>query len=221
MKEVKPVDEPKEFDVLCGQDRAGASHPGNVAYKKLIDDSVDKYQLSKTKHERMTITRNIIKELKAKYGSRFIRRSKVFPEGWEEITDSMAKDKVSHAIRFACDQKKTMANKENTVSKCAQKHIRQVSEELPAGTVSPILKDDFINDMQTMGDLFSELDDILMWEPLIDTDTTQCSDGQRQSSLLGCDDPIKITDDFSGGSNSLFNSGNLFSSFDLIKCFEE
>ena len=92
------IQEPAEYDILCGKDKTYSKHPGNLAYIDLIASYSGRYQQATTKQEKMRITKEIVSHMKNKYGSRFI---KVKGQGWQEISDQMARDKVSHALRFA------------------------------------------------------------------------------------------------------------------------
>jgi hypothetical protein len=103
----KPTSDPviiytvQEFDILCGKDKTYAKHRGNVLYKALIDENAGRYQDASTKQEKMNITKEIVHKLHVQYRSRFIK-----PHGdhWALINDSLARDKTSHALRFAAQR---------------------------------------------------------------------------------------------------------------------
>jgi hypothetical protein len=96
------VDSPGDLDVLCGKDKNLKNHPGNKAFSSMIDTMVIRYQGASSKQEKMNITRDIVLNMKKQYNTRFLKKSMVDgKEVWKEIPDQLARDKVSHAIRFA------------------------------------------------------------------------------------------------------------------------
>ncbi|GAX20264.1 hypothetical protein FisN_6Hh215 [Fistulifera solaris] len=96
------VESPGDLDVLCGKDKNMKNHPGNKAFSSMIDTMVTRYQGASSKQEKMNITREIVLEMKRQYNTRFLKKSMVDgKEVWSEIPDEKARDKVSHAIRFA------------------------------------------------------------------------------------------------------------------------
>lgn len=73
-------------------------HHGNQVFADVIDSYKEAYEYLGTKQAKMKMTREIVMEMKTVYKARFIRL-----EGrkWIEIPESLARDKVSHALRFA------------------------------------------------------------------------------------------------------------------------
>jgi hypothetical protein len=87
-----------QYDILCGKDKTYATHLGNRIFRAAIVAFRDLYSAARCKQDKMTITRAVVHKLRQEYGSRFVR----FYDGqWEEISDVMARDKVSHALRFS------------------------------------------------------------------------------------------------------------------------
>ncbi len=98
------VAEPETYDVLCGKDKTYGKHPGNQVFRCSIESFVAAYQRADQKQAKMRITRQIVCLMKQNYNSRFLKLSK--EEGqckWIEISDELARDKVSHALRFAAN----------------------------------------------------------------------------------------------------------------------
>jgi len=95
--------EPRPYDILCGKDKTFNKHHGNQVFRELIVQFQDTYVAAKSKHEKMRITKDIVSSLKAQYNARFVKLSKN-QESWVEISDQVARDKVSHALRFAAKQ---------------------------------------------------------------------------------------------------------------------
>lgn len=89
------VEEPKSVDVLCGQSRVCASHPGNQTFQKVLGDFAHKYDIATSKQEKMHMTKAIVSTIHDT-GGRFLK----YKDGmWEEISTVAARDKVSHALR--------------------------------------------------------------------------------------------------------------------------
>ena len=93
------VASPTDMDVLCSKDKSTAKHPGNLVFRERIEQVTARYSVATSKQEKMKITRDIVAFMRMKHGSRFL---KLHSGGaWVEITDQSARDKVSHALRFA------------------------------------------------------------------------------------------------------------------------
>jgi len=111
------IHQPEPFDILCGKDKNFSSHPGNRCFRELIESMVEPYERAFTKQDKMRFTRNIVATLKTKYNSRFLRRIPNNASGsWQEISESMARDKVSHALRFAASHKGTEASRTSSTN---------------------------------------------------------------------------------------------------------
>lgn len=94
------IETPREVDCLCGQDTTFARHPGNRAFRERVLRALPDYRAAHTKVEKMKVTRSILEYMKKSIGSRFLKPKKN-GEGWVEIDAQAARDKVSHALRFA------------------------------------------------------------------------------------------------------------------------
>ena len=90
---------PLEFDVLCSKDKTHSTHAGNRLFRERIDAMKEIYRMTKNKQGKMEITKNIVNYLKQTHSTRFLKRSA--NGSWAEISDQAARDKVSHALRFA------------------------------------------------------------------------------------------------------------------------
>lgn len=90
------VNEPSEADILCGQSRVCANHPGNKFFQSVLDDFAYRYERATSKQEKMCMTKEIVSRIHNNRG-RFLKQKK---DGtWEEISTVAARDKVSHALR--------------------------------------------------------------------------------------------------------------------------
>lgn len=95
--------EPSEMDVLCSKDKSVAKHPGNIAFRERIEEVTAVYSKTTNKQEKMKMTRDIVSYMQLKHASRFLKKE---GNAWVEINNQTARDKVSHALRFAAKQLK-------------------------------------------------------------------------------------------------------------------
>ncbi|CAB9508160.1 expressed unknown protein [Seminavis robusta] len=96
---VEVVEVPLRTDILCGKDKSCVSHEGSVNFRKTIDKYRERYCSEETsKQERMSITKEIVAKLSK--SSRFLKYD-TKDQVWKTITALAARDKVSHALRFA------------------------------------------------------------------------------------------------------------------------
>jgi hypothetical protein len=85
---------PHHSDVLYGRDKSVQEHSGNIRYLNLIAEYWDRYDGAK-KIEKKSITEEMVNLVKAS-GGRFL---KMDDSGWVEVSDVVARDKVSNAFR--------------------------------------------------------------------------------------------------------------------------
>ena len=113
------IEQPNEYDILCGKDKTFSRHKGNIVFREKIMSMASEYKLAITKPARMKLTKAIVESLKAEYNARFLRSIPVSDDVfvWEEISDQQARDKTSHALRFAL-------GKETDRSKASSKQRR-------------------------------------------------------------------------------------------------
>jgi hypothetical protein len=90
---------PLNHDVVCSKDKKWWSHRGNAIYRSELLSITEEYREA-VKNERKKITKIFLQHLKDKYGCRFLRYNKI-ENNWTIITDEKARDKISHALRFA------------------------------------------------------------------------------------------------------------------------
>eukprot|EP00977_Amphora_coffeiformis_P015328 scaffold4510_cov183-Amphora_coffeaeformis.AAC.13 len=119
------VTEPTEMDILCSKDKSVAKHPGNLVFRERIEQGTADYSTAVSKQEKMKITRDIVTFMQQNYGSRFLKQK---GDAWVEINNQMARDKVSHALRFAAKNANGGANNSTTTNnKKKSKMTRQRS----------------------------------------------------------------------------------------------
>jgi hypothetical protein len=84
----------KKHDVLLGRGKSRFKHPGNIAYRALIDSRLDFY-FKGNRTEKGGVVLDIIKEIKGN-GGRFLKTKET---GWQEVDLRVAREKVGHSIR--------------------------------------------------------------------------------------------------------------------------
>ena len=85
---------PGPFDVLLGRGRLCQEHVGNVRYRQLVVKHKEQYDNSSTV-DKTSISLMIVNLVKDSSG-RFLKDN---GDGWIEVDDKRARDKVSHSFR--------------------------------------------------------------------------------------------------------------------------
>jgi hypothetical protein len=85
---------PNLSDVLFGKEKSVQEHSGNIRYLNLIAEFWDRYDGAK-KIEKKSITGEMV-DLVKKSGGRFLKMDDF---GWVEVSDIIAREKVSNAFR--------------------------------------------------------------------------------------------------------------------------
>mmetsp|Transcript_4333 Transcript_4333/g.7234 ORF Transcript_4333/g.7234 Transcript_4333/m.7234 type:complete len:285 (+) Transcript_4333:46-900(+) len=94
------VEEVEETDVLLGKQRDAFNHVGNRNFRDLIHDNWERYNNSKGRCERTAIVVQIVKFLRDERQVRFLKKDTDVGK-WFIVHDSVAREKVGHAIRDA------------------------------------------------------------------------------------------------------------------------
>lgn len=90
--------EPGDFDVVCGRGKGSYNRPGNRFFQQLCREQMQTYLHASSKTEKSIVLLKIVKTVKSIYNGRFLKydsRQKC----WYEISDSLARSKVGHAMR--------------------------------------------------------------------------------------------------------------------------
>jgi hypothetical protein len=104
-KSMHQIQQPNQFDVLCGQDKSFVRHHGNRLLRERTIGSAPLYSTMKAmkpgsgkKKVATRIIKDILHSMQKEFGTRFLRLSN---EGlyWEELSDNLAREKVSHSLR--------------------------------------------------------------------------------------------------------------------------
>ncbi|GAX24184.1 hypothetical protein FisN_4Lh273 [Fistulifera solaris] len=127
--DTEPFEQPALNDVLCGKDKTYGIHPGNQRFREMIESFVEVYKGNHSKQDKMKITRTIVAVMKQRYNTRFIKRVKWNGNDmWEQISDAIARDKVSHALRFAANMKR--GHRQPVSNKKLEDHCRENEDPL-------------------------------------------------------------------------------------------
>jgi hypothetical protein len=90
----KRVAVPGSFDVLLGRGKLIQEHMGNIRFRHLIEKNGGTYE-NATKNEKTFLATRMVKIVNDG-GGRFLKED---PSGWTEVTDDIARDKLSHSFR--------------------------------------------------------------------------------------------------------------------------
>jgi hypothetical protein len=95
------VRDPRTYDVLFGRGRSNMEHHGNVVLQGIVKLERTRYQKAQRNH-RLKIVQEILQHMKQggpnREPARFLKRIDT-ADGWVEVSDAEAIEKVSHALR--------------------------------------------------------------------------------------------------------------------------
>lgn len=84
-------------DVIFTQGELFEKHSGNLRFGTIVHSFVDEYKSTQRRSEKIRITHEIVATVK-RYGGRFVTFDPILGK-WEELPKSLARKKVSHALR--------------------------------------------------------------------------------------------------------------------------
>eukprot|EP00980_Cylindrotheca_fusiformis_P027190 scaffold19324_cov152-Cylindrotheca_fusiformis.AAC.5 len=87
--------EPRSGDVLFGQKHQ--VHPGNIRLRKVLADHSADYEAIDGKKKKMEYAESLVRQMKSS-GSRFLMFDQSC-DGWTEVSDKMARNKISKTLR--------------------------------------------------------------------------------------------------------------------------
>jgi hypothetical protein len=90
------IDYPSSLDVLLGRGRPYFTHPGNARLAGFISQHRSRYQ-KLPRMEKTRLANDIVKSVKDSRG-RFLKKDEI-EHGWGEVSDDVAREKVSHMMR--------------------------------------------------------------------------------------------------------------------------
>ena len=108
---------PSSNDVLLGRGRPYHEFPGNVRLAQILEEYRDRYQKASTRKDKTAMSNMIVNMIREKWDGRFLTRLEKSDDdcGWFEVSDSVAKEKVSHGFRTRYKKVKGEINKESTI----------------------------------------------------------------------------------------------------------
>jgi hypothetical protein len=113
---VETVQLPLASDVLLGRGRPIQEHAGNMRLKAIVDEYLSTYHTATNTKIKTKITADIVHLIK-KTSCRFLSKESGV---WIEVSDDVARDKVSHLFRARKKDytPKKRDSKEDSVGKC-------------------------------------------------------------------------------------------------------
>lgn len=114
---------PTSADILCGKDKTFNKHAGNKVFREVIASYQAKYAKTKGKTAKMNMTKEIVERMHTEFNARFVKPTR--HGDWVEIGHVAARDKVSHALRFAAKAAATTATRSSPVSQRSRKCRRR------------------------------------------------------------------------------------------------
>mmetsp|Transcript_19683 Transcript_19683/g.55613 ORF Transcript_19683/g.55613 Transcript_19683/m.55613 type:complete len:471 (-) Transcript_19683:196-1608(-) len=92
------IEYPRSVDVLFGRGKAYNDFNGNILMYAHIDRYKGRYQQATSRDEKTLIAETVLLTIKES-GGRFLKRSKDPMDGWVTVTDTVAREKISHCFR--------------------------------------------------------------------------------------------------------------------------
>jgi hypothetical protein len=113
---VETVQLPLASDVLLGRGRPIQEHAGNMRLKAIVDAYLSTYHTATNIKIKTEMTADIVRMIKKASGRFLSKESGV----WIEVSDDVARDKVSHLFRARKDYtpKKRNTIEDSSVGKC-------------------------------------------------------------------------------------------------------
>jgi hypothetical protein len=163
-------------NVRCSKDKRVGDEEGNILFKAIVLENVDRYNSEFDKVRKMRLTAEILEEFKRrsdggafyKYDSREMK--------WVLCDDSAARDKISHALRFQIKRRGRRPRLQRAVSvprpissaiEMKQKRKRSGSfDSCPAKIESIAISNEFISEDSQCGYSHDDLDESVLTDPL-------------------------------------------------------
>lgn len=111
------VDEPSTNDVLLGKGKSYQNHPGNVAFRGLVETYRRRYDHATRKAVKTQITTDLVGLIQVAKGGKFLERFKSNDDGiagWVEVDDRRAREKV--ALCFRSKRRQAYIDPDDTLS---------------------------------------------------------------------------------------------------------
>jgi hypothetical protein len=111
---------PGENDIISSQNRRYETHHGNLMFNLLIATYISDWESARTRSSKIKITKEILQAVKISYG-RFLRKRQD-DNGWEQLKDGKARDKISHALSRALDKQRAAGTTEDPDIDAIRRH---------------------------------------------------------------------------------------------------
>lgn len=124
------TDLPANIDVLLGKGKPIQEFRGNQRLSAMVDNYVDRYHEECSKLEKTALAANLVKMVQGT-GGRFLSKESGV---WREVSDEMAREKVSHMFRHqrkSGNKKKSEANSGHGVIRTNDVMRMIASKEMP------------------------------------------------------------------------------------------
>jgi hypothetical protein len=92
------VSQPNPQDVLQGKDKSSYHHPGNTAFRQLVQEHAAYYAEAHSRNARTQVAQDLC-DLMTKNEARFLKP--MGNGGWSILSDDLARSKMAHALRDA------------------------------------------------------------------------------------------------------------------------
>lgn len=109
---------PGPKDICCGRGKRNWNHSGNVAFRSLIQNTVNRYIEAPNKTAKTGVVVSIVDDIR-NAGAYFLKQDE--SGRWYDIGDQQAREKVGHSLRDQVTaQKKSTANDDDSSSKASE-----------------------------------------------------------------------------------------------------
>jgi len=113
------IEYPDQNDILFGRGWDIQKRPGNLLFRQVLESYLTDYNKLESRKVKSTFACAITSELKERHHCRFLMKDPTHIGGWHEVTDTVARQKVSSGFR---DIRK--AHVKNYNSRCEQEGIK-------------------------------------------------------------------------------------------------
>jgi hypothetical protein len=86
---------PMNDDIICGRGRGAWTNPGNLKFKKVIEDNLQRYSDARRRKEKSLVIDYVLNTM-VYGGARFVKQER---KVWYHISKKEAREKTAHAIR--------------------------------------------------------------------------------------------------------------------------
>ena len=132
-------------DVVCTKGRITKNHPGNMRYDAMIQQNKERYQACQFRGDKTRITHEIIDTV-TESGGRFLKFDAESRE-WSELTKSLQREKVSHALR---------SSRRSSLSSTGKANKRRASASSSRGSITSATSETVAVDATAVSTMTSE-----------------------------------------------------------------